>query len=68
MDQELKDLLIAYAEQYETAAFLDGDPSWFMHQVSGDSNCRFRAKSRYSRYTPEKAYSPGAKNGAQFSM
>lgn len=38
MDQELKDLLIAYAEQYETAAFLDGDPSWFMHQVTGADN------------------------------
>ncbi len=27
-----------YAERYETAAFLDGDPSWFMHQVSGAAN------------------------------
>ena len=31
-------LLKQYAEQYETAAFLDGDPSWFMHQVSGVRN------------------------------
>ena len=38
MKQELKDLLIAYADQYETAAFLDGDPSWFMHQVTGADN------------------------------
>jgi len=38
MKQELKDLLIAYAEQYETAAFIDGDPSWFMHQVKGADN------------------------------
>lgn len=26
------------ADRYETAAFLDGDPSWFMHQVSGTRN------------------------------
>lgn len=30
--------LIRYAEQYETAEFLNGDPSWFMHQVSGNEN------------------------------
>jgi uncharacterized protein (TIGR02757 family) len=33
-----KELLKQYAEQYETMKFLDGDPSWFMHQVSGDEN------------------------------
>lgn len=27
-----------YAEEYETAEFINGDPSWFMHQVSGDKN------------------------------
>ena len=26
--------LIQYAQQYETADFLNGDPSWFMHQVA----------------------------------
>ncbi|WP_233582312.1 TIGR02757 family protein [Prevotella sp. OH937_COT-195] len=26
------------ARRYETADFLDGDPSWFMHQVDGDNN------------------------------
>lgn len=26
------------AERYETREFLDGDPSWFMHQVEGDAN------------------------------
>lgn len=26
------------ARQYETADFLNGDPSWFMHQVSGTAN------------------------------
>ncbi len=36
--QETKELLIRYAEQYETAAFIVGDPSWFMHQVSGREN------------------------------
>ena len=30
--------LSALARQYETKEFLDGDPSWFMHQVKGDAN------------------------------
>ncbi|MCR4664207.1 MAG: TIGR02757 family protein [Paludibacteraceae bacterium] len=30
--------LIRYAEEYETEAFLTGDPSWFMHQVKGTDN------------------------------
>ncbi|MBQ4184524.1 MAG: DUF2400 domain-containing protein [Bacteroidales bacterium] len=29
-------LLREYAERYETADFIVGDPSWFMHQVSSD--------------------------------
>ncbi len=33
-----KELLIGYAEQYETEGFLQGDPSWFMHQVEGREN------------------------------
>lgn len=31
-------LLRRYARQYETADFLTGDPSWFMHQVGGPYN------------------------------
>lgn len=31
-------LLLEYAAQYETREFLDGDPSWFMHRVSGADN------------------------------
>lgn len=27
-----------YAQQYETHDFVKGDPSWFMHQVSGQQN------------------------------
>ena len=38
MTQESRDLLIKYAAQYETADFLEGDPSWFMHQVAGIEN------------------------------
>ncbi|MCR5752426.1 MAG: TIGR02757 family protein [Kiritimatiellae bacterium] len=38
MDEKTKRLLAKYAERYETAAFLQGDPSWFMHQVEGDGN------------------------------
>lgn len=26
------------AEHYETAEFINGDPSWFMHQVEGEAN------------------------------
>jgi len=33
-----KKLLIHYADQYEAPVFLCGDPSWFMHQVSGADN------------------------------
>ena len=33
-----KQLLRQYAAKYETVAFLEGDPSWFMHQVAGASN------------------------------
>ena len=38
MTDELKQRLIRLADRYEQADFLTGDPSWFMHQVSGDSN------------------------------
>ncbi len=31
-------MLARLAAKYETPAFLDGDPSWFMHQAEGDSN------------------------------
>lgn len=31
--KNIRQRLIAYAEKYETAEFLQGDPSWFMHQV-----------------------------------
>ena len=31
-------LLRQLSEKYETADFLNGDPSWFMHQVKGKDN------------------------------
>ena len=31
-------LLRRYAAEYENVAFIEGDPSWFMHQVSGSEN------------------------------
>ena len=34
----LKSQLSSLAKQYETKEFLDGDPSWFMHQVEGEAN------------------------------
>jgi len=37
-DRKTKELLIHYAELYETTDFLCGDPSWFMHQVEGPDN------------------------------
>ena len=38
VDIATQELLRRYAEQYETAAFLDGDPSYWMHQVTGVEN------------------------------
>ena len=31
-------LLRQYADTYETADFIVGDPSWWMHQVEGNEN------------------------------
>ena len=33
-----RQLLKDYADRYETASFINGDPSWFMHQVHGAEN------------------------------
>ena len=38
VDEATKRMLRRYAAKYETPAFLDGDPSQFMHQVEGDAN------------------------------
>lgn len=38
MDSKTRALLRKYADKYESAAFIDGDPSWFMHQVRGRAN------------------------------
>lgn len=38
MNKELIDYLQSLASKYETKEFLVGDPSWFMHQVEGDTN------------------------------
>lgn len=38
VDSATRELLRSYAAQYETAEFLNGDPSWWMHQVYGDQN------------------------------
>ncbi|MBR1929319.1 MAG: TIGR02757 family protein [Paludibacteraceae bacterium] len=38
MDKNIINLLIQLADRYETQDFLQGDPSWFMHQVSGIEN------------------------------
>ncbi len=37
-DKERTILLRQLSEKYETASFLNGDPSWFMHQVKGKEN------------------------------
>ncbi len=36
--QHVDQLLAEYAARYETKGFLNGDPSWFMHQVEGRLN------------------------------
>ena len=38
MDAKTRTLLRKYADKYESASFIDGDPSWFMHQVKGKAN------------------------------
>lgn len=38
METKLTDHLKSLAEKYERKEFLVGDPSWFMHQVEGDTN------------------------------
>lgn len=38
MNNKTKALLAAYAAHYEVPAFMEGDPSWFMHQVEGPRN------------------------------
>lgn len=38
IDTSTRRLLRRYAAKYETSEFLLGDPSWFMHQVSGNRN------------------------------
>ena len=38
VDTNTAQLLREYAGRYETADFIVGDPSWFMHQVSGRRN------------------------------
>ena len=38
INKSTRELLKQYAEKYETADFINGDPSWFMHQVSGAKN------------------------------
>lgn len=38
IDASTASLLRSYAARYETADFILGDPSWFMHQVSGRLN------------------------------
>ena len=38
IDAATAQLLRTYAERYETPEFIVGDPSWFMHQVSGALN------------------------------
>ena len=38
MNHKTKELLTEYAVKHETADFLIGDPSWFMHQVEGPHN------------------------------
>ena len=38
MDNNVHELLRQLADRYETSGFINGDPSWWMHQVDGDAN------------------------------
>ena len=37
-EKSLRNRLLTLANKYETPSFLNGDPSWFMHQVIGKRN------------------------------
>lgn len=38
VNQATRELLLRLADRYETASFIEGDPSWWMHQVDGEAN------------------------------
>ncbi|MCF0202229.1 MAG: TIGR02757 family protein [Bacteroidaceae bacterium] len=38
MNQDIKNRIKELSSRYETAGFIVGDPSWFMHQVEGNEN------------------------------
>lgn len=38
ISKQTREELLSLAEKYETIDFLNGDPSWFMHQVEGKRN------------------------------
>ncbi len=38
IDQATRKLLLRLANRYENSAFIEGDPSWWMHQVEGAKN------------------------------
>lgn len=38
MTKSTIEMLRSLADRYETESFIDGDPSWFMHQVEGAAN------------------------------
>lgn len=38
MSPSTRKLLVGYADTYERPEFIEGDPSWFMHQVAGADN------------------------------
>ena len=38
VDIEIRETLVELAKRYETAEFIVGDPSWWMHQVDGGRN------------------------------
>ena len=38
IDEKTRELLKCLADRYETAEFIVGDPSWWMHQVTGSRN------------------------------
>lgn len=38
IDNETREMLLQLADRYETPQFIEGDPSWWMHQVQGARN------------------------------
>lgn len=68
LPENIKKELLFLAEKYETIEFLQGDPSWFMHQVKGIENQETMAFiASCLSYGNRKAFMPKLQNILDFT-